>query len=177
MNGKKVGIVVWLTGLPASGKSTLAVGLEARLRAAGRAVCVLDGDVLRAGVCRDLGYSPKDRAENVRRAAELAREKADEGFVCIVALISPLRAYRAEARRIVGDPRFVEVHVAASLDVCEARDPKNHYKKARAGEMREFTGVSSPYEAPESPELRLDSGAMSREECVGALMNLLENGA
>jgi bifunctional enzyme CysN/CysC len=141
-------VTVWLTGLSGSGKSTIARALERALHAQGRHAFVLDGDTLRAGLNQDLGFSREDRAENVRRTAEVARVLNDAGVIAIVALISPFREERAGARTIVGAERFVEVYVDTPLEVCEARDTKGLYAKARAGELPEFTGISSPYEAP-----------------------------
>jgi adenylyl-sulfate kinase len=151
------GATVWLTGLPASGKSTLAAAVEARLLAEGRAAYVLDGDNLRHGLNGDLGFSPQDRAENVRRTAEVAALIADAGVVSLASLVSPYIADR-EAARAVHEHRgiaFLEVHVATSLAECERRDPKGLYARARAGELDGLTGVGAPYEAPESPDLRV----------------------
>jgi adenylyl-sulfate kinase len=153
----QAGATVWMTGLPASGKSTLAAAVEARLLAEGRAAYVLDGDNLRHGLNGDLGFSPEDRAENVRRTAEVAALIADAGVVSLASLVSPYIADR-EAARAVHEHRgiaFVEVHVATSLAECERRDPKGLYARARAGELDGLTGVSAPYEAPESPDLRV----------------------
>jgi bifunctional enzyme CysN/CysC len=151
------GATVWMTGLPASGKSTIAAGVEATLLEAGRSAYVLDGDNLRHGLNGDLGFSADDRAENVRRTAEVSALLVDAGVVVLVALVSPYRADR-EAARAAHDRRglpFLEVWVATSLEECERRDPKGLYAKARTGEIPDFTGVSAPYEEPEGPELRL----------------------
>jgi bifunctional enzyme CysN/CysC len=151
------GATVWLTGLPASGKSTLAAAAEAALLRSGRAAYVLDGDNLRHGLNGDLGFSAEDRAENVRRTAEVAALIADAGVVCLAALVSPYAADR-DAARAAHERRglaFVEVHVAATLAECEARDPKGLYARARAGELTGLTGVDAPYEPPEDPELRV----------------------
>jgi bifunctional enzyme CysN/CysC len=163
------GFTVWLTGLSGSGKSTLARALELALHAQGRHAFVLDGDTLRMGLSRDLSFSREDRAENVRRTAEAARLLTDAGLVAIVSLISPFRAEREAARTIVGAERFVEVFVDTPLEVCESRDVKGLYAKARTGEIPEFTGISSPYEAPTAPELVLHSGT----EPVGSLVSQL----
>jgi bifunctional enzyme CysN/CysC len=148
---------VWFTGLSGSGKSTVAAEVEERLLDAGRAAYLLDGDNLRHGLNGDLGFSADDRAENVRRIGEVARLFADAGVVALVPVISPYRADRdrvREVHRVAGLP-FVEVHVDTPLEICEARDPKGLYAKARAGEITGFTGIDDPYEAPERPELRL----------------------
>ena len=164
---------VWLTGLSGSGKSTLAQALQLELKAQGRACAVLDGDVLRAGLCRDLGFSAADRSENIRRVAEVARLFNCAGSIAIVALISPLQSYRAQARCIIGEENMVEVHVAAPLTVCEARDPKGLYQRARLGDIPEFTGVSAPYEAPQKPDLVLDTSILSIRECLDRLLRSL----
>src|ERR687896_1964914 len=154
------GATVWLTGLPASGKSTVAAAVEARLLEAGRGAYLLDGDNLRHGLNGDLGFSAAERAENVRRTAEVAALLADAGVVALVALVSPYRADRAAARAVHdrhGLP-FVEVHVATSLEECERRDPKGLYARARAGELRGMTGVDDPYEVPEAPDVVVGGG-------------------
>lgn len=171
-NGHKGGIL-WLTGLSGAGKSTLAMALERALFDRGWQTFVLDGDNVRNGLNAGLGFSPDDRAENIRRVAETAKLFADAGVVVIASLISPLRADRARARVIGGD-RFHEIHVAADLSVCEERDPKGLYKKARAGEIAQFTGVSAPYEAPESPELLIDTGALDRSEALAQLLDYVD---
>ncbi len=171
-NGHKGGIL-WLTGLSGAGKSTLAMALERALFDRGWQTFVLDGDNVRNGLNAGLGFSPDDRAENIRRVAETAKLFADAGVVVIASLISPLRADRARARVIGGD-RFHEIHVAADLSVCEDRDPKGLYKKARAGEIAQFTGVSAPYEAPESPELLIDTGALDRSEALAQLLDYVD---
>lgn len=163
------GAVIWLTGLSAAGKSTLAMGLEERLLALGYACYTLDGDNVRHGLNANLGFSPGDRAENIRRVGEVAALFADAGLVCITAFISPYRADRARARAAAQTAAFHEVHVATSLAVCESRDPKGLYQKARAGELPEFTGIDAPYEAPEVPELVIDTSQASVEyslECL-----------
>jgi adenylylsulfate kinase len=174
MSSNQEGLVVWLTGLSASGKTTVARALAAMLMSGGRACRILDGDEVRATICRDLGFSDADRAENVRRVAALAGREADAGTVCIVALISPLRSQRAEARRIVGDGRFVEVHVSATLEACERRDPKGLYRRARSGEIPEFTGISSSYEPPNQPDVTLDSELRSSDENARQLYEYLK---
>lgn len=159
-------LTVWLTGLSASGKSTIAAALERRMSAAGMACFVLDGDKVRAGISRDLGYGPRDRSENIRRVAEIARLMNDAGLVVICAFISPYRADRRMAAEIIGAERFIETYLDASLEVCEKRDPKGLYRKARAGELAEFTGISAPYEPPEAPGVVLATGTSSMEACV-----------
>jgi adenylyl-sulfate kinase len=151
------GCVVWFTGLSGSGKSTVARALEESLAAEGRLVYVLDGDNIRTGLCSDLGFTAADRSENIRRIGHVAALFADAGAIVLTAFISPFRSDRAQARAIVGAD-FLEVFVDAPLNVCETRDPKGLYKKARAGQIAEFTGISSPYEPPERPELHLHNG-------------------
>ena len=167
------GAVVWLTGLPGAGKSTLARALERRLFARGGAPLLLDGDTLRGGLNADLGFAPAERAENVRRIAEVAAHLARNGLIAIVAAVSPARGGRAEARRIAGDA-FHEVHVATAASVCEARDPKGHYRKARAGGLMDFTGVGADYEPPERAELTIDAGASAVEAAAEEIERLLE---
>lgn len=171
-NGHR-GAVVWLTGLSASGKSTLAMRGEQRLFEKGRQVYVLDGDNVRRGLSSDLGFLPQDRSENIRRIGEVAALFADAGVVVITAFISPYGADRALARKAAGD-RYFEVYVKASLELCEARDPKGLYQKARAGLIPDFTGVSAPYEPPEAPELVIDTGAQGEEESVQQLVSFIE---
>lgn len=167
------GRIVWLTGLSGAGKSTLAMALEHRLFDAGRNVYVLDGDIVRSGLCSDLGFSEDDRAENIRRIGEVARIMADAGLLVIVAFISPFRADRDRVRAGMPAGRFTEVHVSTPLEICEQRDTKGFYAKARAGELSDFTGISSPYEAPEFPEVRLPTEKMSVDECVDSVVALL----
>lgn len=162
--------VIWLTGLPCSGKTTLAIAVERDLSAAGRAVLRLDGDELRNGVNSDLGFSAADRRENVRRTAEIARLAAASGIVCIVALVSPYRADRELAREIIGASRFFEVYLSASLAVCEGRDVKGMYRRARAGEIPAFTGVSDPYETPTAPKMEIDTGSTSIRTAAGKVL-------
>lgn len=154
------GAVLWLTGLSASGKSSLAMALEQALMARGYSCYVLDGDNIRSGLNANLGFSPEDRSENIRRISEVAALFADAGLICITAFISPYRADRAQAR-LRCKQAFHEIHIAADLATCEARDPKGLYKKARAGEIREFTGISAPYESPEQAEYVIDTASES----------------
>lgn len=165
---------LWLTGLSGAGKSTLAFALEKELLERGRACYVLDGDNVRHGLNRDLGFSPKDRTENIRRIAEVARLMNDAGLMVITAFISPYRDDRAMARGIIGQGNFIEIHVSTDLSVCEERDPKGLYAKARAGQIAEFTGVSAPYEAPLTPEMALDTGKLSLPECVESVISHLQ---
>ena len=170
------GATLWFTGLSASGKSTIAAAVEARLVHAGRPAYLLDGDNLRHGLNADLGFSAPDRAENVRRVAEVARLLADAGVVALTTLISPYAAGRAHARTIhdgSGLP-FAEIWVSTPLSVCEARDPKGLYARARAGEISGFTGVDDPYEPPARPDLELPAHQMTLEDAVAAVMRLLE---
>jgi adenylyl-sulfate kinase len=166
------GATVWLTGLPASGKSTVAAALESRLLGEGRPAYVLDGDNLRHGLNGDLGFSPEDRAENVRRTAEVAALMADAGVTVLVALVSPYRADRAAARAVHerhGLP-FLEVWVSTPLEECERRDPKGLYARARAGELRGMTGVDDPYEPPDAPDLEV--GGDGADAVLAALRSL-----
>ena len=149
------GCVIWLTGLSGAGKSTIATELERELFNIGKHAYVLDGDNIRHGLCSDLAFSPKDRNENIRRVGEVAKLLADAGIICITAFISPYRADRDLVREIIPDGQFIEVYVNAPLEVCEQRDPKGLYAKARAKEIKEFTGISAPYEPPAQPELEL----------------------
>lgn len=165
--------VLWLTGLSGAGKSTLAAALHEQLRHAGQPVAVLDGDAVRGGLCRGLGFSPEDRRENIRRVAEVAKLMREAGLVVICALISPLREDRAMARDIVGAEHFREVHVATPLAVCEERDPKGLYRHARAQALPQFTGISAPYEEPLAPALRLDTSRVDVVDAVVALERLL----
>jgi len=168
------GCVAWFTGLSGSGKSTVARAVEERLTAAGRLVYVLDGDNIRHGLCSDLGFSDEDRVENIRRIGHVAALFADAGAIVLTAFISPFRNDRAQVRDLVGGDDFLEVFVDAPLDVCESRDPKGLYVKARNGDIPEFTGISSPYEAPESPALRLRTGEQSLADCAAAVHDMLE---
>lgn len=163
-------VTVWLTGLSGSGKSTLAFGLERSLIELGHACFVLDGDNIRHRLNRDLGFSPRDRAENIRRIAEVAYLMNDAGLIVVTAFISPYRADRRLAREIIGAERFFEVHLSTPVAVCEQRDPKGMYKRAKAGEILDFTGVSAPYEAPESPALVIDTSVVAPPECVSSIL-------
>ena len=157
---------IWLTGLSGAGKSTLAILLDQRLHRAGLHTYVLDGDNLRNGLNRDLGFSVADRAENIRRVAEVSRLMADAGLIVVVSFISPFRSERRMARSLFPPGEFIEVFVNAPLAECERRDPKGLYAKARRGELKDFTGVDSPYEIPENPELTLDTLHHGPADCV-----------
>jgi bifunctional enzyme CysN/CysC len=169
------GGVLWLTGLSGAGKSTLAMAVEQHLFRKGYAVYVLDGDNIRSGLNADLGFSPKDRVENIRRVGEVASLFADAGFLCITAFISPYRADRARARAATPPGGFHEIYVSADLATCEARDPKGLYRKARAGEIRDFTGISAPYEPPETPSLVVDTVVTPLEACVEQILAYVEH--
>ena len=167
------GQVIWLTGLSGAGKSTVADAFERRLYNKGIHSYILDGDNMRTGLNRDLGFTEGDRVENIRRTAEVAKLMADAGLVVIVALIAPFRSERSMARSLLGGQGFAEVFLDVSLEVAESRDPKGLYKKARRGELPNFTGIDSPYEAPESADLSLDTSQLSIDECVDLLEGLL----
>jgi adenylyl-sulfate kinase len=169
-------VTIWLTGLSASGKSTLAYELELRLISRGRPCLALDGDNVRHGLNADLGFSPADRRENIRRIAEVAKLFNEAGLIVIAAFISPYRDDREAAKRIIGEPRFLEVFLDAPLAVCEARDPKGFYRKARAGEISEFTGISAPYERPEHPDMVLRTDLLDAAEAAAEVMARLEAG-
>jgi bifunctional enzyme CysN/CysC len=168
------GCILWLTGLSSSGKSTIATELERELFNLGRSVYVLDGDNIRHGLGSDLGFSPKDRTENIRRVGEVAKLFADAGVICITAFISPYRADRDMVRKIMPAGRFVEVYINAPLEVCERRDPKGLYAKARAKEIKEFTGISAPYEAPPHPEIELRTDQLSVPESVARILEYFQ---
>jgi adenylylsulfate kinase len=164
---------VWFTGLSGAGKSTLAYEVERRLLVQRRVSFVLDGDNLRHHLNRDLGFTASDRQENIRRTAEVAALMNDAGLIVFASLISPYREDRTMARSIIGDARFIEVHVSTSLEVCEDRDSKGLYSKARAGLIPLFTGVSAPYEPPENPDLRIDTSQQKPAQCADLLMAFL----
>ena len=174
MNGHKA-CTVWLTGLSGSGKSTIAVDVEKRLWERGVRAYILDGDNIRHGLNKNLGFSPQDRTENIRRIGEVAKLFTEAGVVALTAFISPYRADRDQVRALMQPGDFVEVHVDCAIDVCEQRDVKGLYKKARAGEIKEFTGVSAPYEAPLTPEIAIDTSAQSVEASSGQILRYLED--
>ncbi|MEO1003775.1 MAG: adenylyl-sulfate kinase [Cyanobacteria bacterium J06638_7] len=166
--------ILWFTGLSGSGKSTLANAVNSALFEQGIASYVLDGDNIRHGLCQDLGFSDADRQENIRRIGEVARLFLDAGVVVLTAFVSPFTADRDKVRALVDEGDFIEIFCDAGLAVCEQRDPKGLYAKARAGQIKEFTGISSPYEAPEAPELRVDTGRQTIEASVALTLGLLE---
>lgn len=168
------GCVVWLTGLSASGKSTIAGELERLLFRRGCQTFVLDGDSLRHGLCKDLGFSHDDRTENIRRAGEVAKLFADAGLICIAAFISPYRADRDAARAIVPKGRFIEVYVNAPLNICERRDPKGLYARARKLKIKDFTGISAPYEQPLHPEIEVRTDQLNLTETISKIVRHLE---
>ena len=167
--------ILWFTGLSGSGKSTLANAVNAALFERGLATYVLDGDNVRHGLCKDLGFSDADREENIRRIGEVAKLFLDAGVIVLTAFVSPFRADRDKARDLVEAGDFFEIFCAADLDVCESRDPKGLYAKARSGAIKEFTGISSPYEAPETPELKIDTGAQELAESVEVVLKALQD--
>jgi adenylylsulfate kinase len=168
------GIVIWFTGLSGSGKSTLAHAVEEQLFEKGHLSYVLDGDNIRHGLNKNLGFSPEDREENIRRIGEVSKLFADAGVIAMTAFISPYRVDRDKARELVEEGRFIEVYVKVPLDVAESRDPKGLYKKARAGEIKEFTGIDAPYEEALNPELVIDTSKYSLEESSNMVLDYLK---
>jgi len=168
------GVTIWLTGLSGSGKSTVAVAAEKELLSQGRVAYVLDGDNVRHGLNSNLGFSPDDRTENIRRIGEVAKLFNNAGIIVLTAFISPYRADRDAVREKMDDGDFIEAYVAASLETCESRDVKGLYKKARAGEIPEFTGISAPYEEPAKAELVIDTDGQSVEQSVAQLVGYLQ---
>ena len=164
------GAVIWFTGLSGSGKSTLARAVEEMLFQCGCQTFVLDGDNVRHGLCRDLTFSPKDRQENIRRIGEVAKLFVESGTIVLTAFISPYRADRDAVRSMAAENEFIEIFCSADLQICESRDVKGLYKKARNGEIPEFTGITSPYEVPLSPELTVDSGSASSRDCADLIV-------
>ncbi|MCP9924905.1 adenylyl-sulfate kinase [Synechococcus lacustris C3-12m-Tous] len=165
--------ILWFTGLSGSGKSSLANAVNAVLFERGLATYVLDGDNVRHGLCNDLGFSDADREENIRRIGEVAKLFLDAGVITLTAFVSPFQADRDRARALVAEGDFIEIYCAAELEVCEGRDPKGLYAKARAGVIKDFTGISSPYEQPEAPELTIDTGRQSLQESVSQVIEYL----
>jgi adenylylsulfate kinase len=166
--------VIWFTGLSGSGKSTLANSVEARLHNTGVQTYVLDGDNVRHGLCGDLGFSVEDRKENIRRIAEVAKLFVEAGVLTFTAFISPFKSERDRARKIFPDGEFFEIYCKCALEICEERDVKGLYSKARRGEVKEFTGISSPYEVPDKPELVVNTGSASLVECTDQVVELLQ---
>lgn len=169
------GCVLWFTGLSGSGKSTLAHEVENVLYQRGQLTYVLDGDNIRHGLNNNLGFSPEHREENIRRIGEVSKLFASSGVIAMTAFISPYRGDRNKARELLGDGRFIEIFVECPLDVCEERDPKGLYKKARSGELPEFTGISAPYESPECPEVVVNTAESTLAECGQVVISFLEN--
>jgi adenylylsulfate kinase len=167
------GVILWFTGLSGSGKSTLAHQLEHELTKRNHLCYVLDGDNVRHGLNSNLGFSPEDRTENIRRVGEVCNLFADAGVITMAAFISPYRKDRDRVRNLVDEGEFVEIHVKVPLEVAEERDPKGLYKKARSGEIDNFTGIDAPYEAPESPEIVIDTGKMELNESVNTILQYL----
>jgi len=166
-------VILWFTGLSGAGKSSLAHAVEEQLYQLGIRTFVFDGDNVRHGLCSDLGFSDADREENIRRIGEMAKLIIEAGVIALTAFISPFRADRNRVRALAGDGDFIEVYCRASVDVCESRDVKGLYARARAGEISHFTGISSPYEEPEHPELIVDTGSKSLDECVDQVLAYL----
>jgi len=171
---KQKGVVLWFTGLSGSGKSTVANEVAYKLQKKGKLAYILDGDNIRHGLNKDLGFSPEDREENIRRISEVANLFADAGFITITAFISPYRIDRDFCRKIVGEGRFIEIYIKASLNTCEKRDPKGMYKKVREGIIKEFTGISAPYEEPLKAELVIDTDKESIEESTKKVIEKIE---
>ncbi len=167
--------VLWFTGLSGAGKSTLAHAVEERLHAQDCRTYVLDGDNVRHGLCGDLGFSPADRSENIRRIGEMAKLFVDAGTIVLTAFISPFRSDRERVRGLMMPGDFLEIYCRCPVEICEARDTKGLYRRARAGEVPEFTGISSPYEAPAAAELTVDTGSRSLDECVEDVLDLLRS--
>lgn len=168
------GCTIWLTGLSGSGKSTIAVAAEKALAQKGRLTYILDGDNIRHGLNANLGFSPADRTENIRRIGEVSKLFTDAGIIVFTSFISPYRADRDAVRKIMGEGDFIEAWVQASVDTCESRDVKGLYKKARAGEIKDFTGISAPYEEPLKPEVVLDTNGQTVDQSVAALVAYLQ---
>lgn len=167
------GVMLWMTGLSGSGKSTLAIALERELHERGWLCRILDGDNIRSGINNNLGFSEEDRVENIRRIAEIGKLFVETGIITIAAFISPTNELRQMASRIIGAEDFVEVYLSTPLEECEKRDVKGLYARARRGEVKDFTGISAPFQAPENPTISLDTSKMSVKECVDALLELL----
>ena len=171
-NGNR-GVILWYTGLSGCGKSTIAIEVEKRLFELGRHTYLLDGDNVRFGLNKNLGFSPEDRTENIRRIGEVAKLFVDAGIMVATAFISPYRADRDQVRSLVGQGDMLEIYLRCDVSVCEQRDPKGLYKKARAGEITDFTGISAPYEEPLNPEIVIDSGVLSVDDCARTVVDYL----
>jgi len=171
-NGHK-SVILWFTGLSGAGKSSLAHAVEEQLHQLGSRTCVLDGDNVRHGLSGDLGFSDNDRKENIRRIGEVAKLFLEAGVIALTAFISPFRTERAMVRKLVPHGEFIEIYCCADIAICEQRDVKGLYRRARAGEIKNFTGISSPYEEPVNPEINVDTGTQSIEECVDEVISLL----
>ena len=176
LNGHR-SVILWFTGLSGAGKSTLAHAVEEKLHQLGCRTFVVDGDNVRQGLCGDLGFSAEDREENIRRIGEVAKLMTEAGVIALTAFISPFKADRDRVRQLVPSGDFIEIYCAADLSVCEDRDVKGLYKRARSGEIPNFTGISSPYEAPDNPELTVNTGAKDLETCVDEVLSYLRDNA
>jgi len=174
LNGHK-SVIVWFTGLSGAGKSTLAHAVEERLHQMSCRTFVFDGDNVRHGLCGDLDFSEEDRRENIRRIGEMAKLFVEAGVIALTAFISPFRTDRLKVRNLTAPGDFVEVYCRCPIEVCEQRDVKGMYRRARAGEIRDFTGISSPYEEPENPELAVDTGSMPLDQCVDQVIGYLQD--
>lgn len=172
LNGHK-SLVVWFTGLPSSGKSTIAHAVEKKLYEKGIRTYTFDGDNVRHGLCSDLGFSEKEREENLRRIAEVIKLFIDAGMVVLAAFVSPLKEHRERVKKIIGEKDFIEIYCRCPVEICEMRDPKGMYKRAKAGEIREYTGISAPYEEPEDPDLIIDTHLLSLDESVERVFKLI----
>lgn len=173
LNGHK-SVIVWFTGLSGAGKSTLAHAVEERLHQMSCRTLVFDGDNVRHGLCGDLDFSEEDRRENIRRIGEMAKLFVEAGVIALTAFISPFRTDRLKVRNLTASGDFIEVYCRCPLEICEHRDVKGMYRRARAGEIRDFTGISSPYEEPENPELTVDTGSMPLDQCVDQVIGYLQ---
>jgi adenylylsulfate kinase len=174
LNGHR-STVIWFTGLSGSGKSTIAHSVEERLHSLGCRTFVFDGDNVRHGLCADLGFTKEDRTENIRRIGEMTKLFLEAGIIAMTAFISPFTADRERVRLLVGQENFIEVYCKCPVEVCEQRDVKGLYRKAREGEIKNFTGISSPYETPENPDLILDTAAMDLNDCINAVIKILQD--
>lgn len=173
LNGHK-SAVLWFTGLSAAGKSTIAHAVEDKLYQMGCHTFVFDGDNVRHGLCSDLSFSREDRAENIRRIGEMVKLFVDAGVIALTAFISPFRSDRQRIRKLLSDGDFIEIYCRCSIDICEQRDAKGYYRRAKAGEIKEFTGISSPYEEPENPDLIIDTEKLDLEASVRHIIEFLE---